>query len=47
MFWEIREKLNYFKDLGSKGNILFHGSGEINALFSGNKGAQAPCGPLL
>ena len=40
-----------FRDLGSKGKILlgspgnyFQGSGEINALFSGIKGAQTPLG---
>ena len=43
--------LVYFRDLGSKGKILlgrqgnyFQGSGEINALFSGIKGAQTPPG---
>ena len=41
----------FFRDLGSKGKILlgsrgnyFQGSGEINALFSGIKGAQTPPG---
>ena len=41
-----------FRDLGSKGKILlgsqgnyFQGSGEINELFSGIKGAQTPWGP--
>ena len=45
------EKLVFFRDLGSKGKILlgsrgnyFQGSGEINALFSGIKGAQTPLG---
>ena len=40
-----------FRDLGSKGKIqlgsrgnYFQGSGEINALFSGIKGAQTPPG---
>ena len=46
----------FFRDLGSKGKILillgsrgnyFQGSGEINALFSGIKGAQTPLGPSL
>ena len=39
----------FFRNLGSKGKILlgsrgnyFQGSGEINALFSGIKGAQTP-----
>ena len=39
----------FFRDFGSKGKILlgsrgnyFQGSGEINALFSGIKGAQTP-----
>ena len=48
-FWGFGEKLNYFRDLGSKGNILlgsrgnyFQGFEEINALFSGIKGAQTP-----
>ena len=42
----------YFRDLGSRGKILlgsrgnyFQGSGEINALFSGTKGAQTPPPP--
>ena len=46
-FWGFGEKLNYFRDLGSKGKILlgsqrnyFQGFWEINALFSGIKGAQ-------
>ena len=41
-------------DFGSKGKILlgsrgnyFQGSGEINALFSGIKGAQTPLGGLI
>ena len=41
--------MSIFRDLGSKGKILlgsrgnyFQGSGEINALFSGIKGAQTP-----
>ena len=48
-FWGFGEKLNFFRDLGSKAIILlgsggkyFQGSGEINALFSGIKGAQMP-----
>ena len=43
--------MSIFRDLGSKGKILlgsrgnyFQGSGEINALFSGIKGAQTPLG---
>ena len=43
-----------FRDSGSKGKILlgsrcnyFEGSGEINALFSGIKGAQTPLGGLI
>ena len=43
--------MSIFRDLGSKGKILlgsrgnyFQGSGEINALFSGIKGAQTPPG---
>ena len=46
-FGGLGEKLNYFWDLGSKGKILFGSQGnycqgfwEINALFSGIKGAQ-------
>ena len=53
-FWGSEEKLVYFRDLGSKGKILlgrrgnyFQGNGEINALFSGIKGAQTPLGGLL
>ena len=49
--WGSGEKLVYFRDLGSKGKILlgsrgdyFQGSGEINALFSGIRGAQTPPG---
>ena len=45
--------MSIFRDLGSKGKILlgsrgnyFQGSGEINALFSGIKGAQTPLGGL-
>ena len=48
------EKLVFFRDLGSKGKILlgsrgnyFQGSGEINALFSGIKGAHTPLGCLI
>ena len=51
-FWGSGEKLVFFRDLGSKGKILlgspgnyFQGSGEINALFSGIKGAQTPPPP--
>ena len=43
-----------FKDFGSKGKILlgsrgnyFQGFGEINALFTGIKGAQTPSGGLF
>ena len=42
------EKLNYFRDLGSKGKILsgswgfYSGVWEIMALFVGSKGAQTP-----
>ena len=43
--------MSIFRDLGSKGKILLgsrgnyvQGSGEINALFSGIKGAQTPLG---
>ena len=50
-FWGSGEKLVFFRDLGSKGKILlgsrgkyFQGSGEINALFSGIKGAQTSPG---
>ena len=53
-FWGSGEMLVYFRDLGSKGKILlgsrgnyFQGSVEINALFSGIKGAQTPLGPQL
>ena len=52
-FWGSGEKLVYFRDLGSTGKILlgsggnyFQGSGEINALFSGIKGAQTPQGGI-
>ena len=45
--------MSIFRDLGSKGKILlgsrgnyFQGSGEINALFSGIKGAGTPLGGL-
>ena len=51
-FWGFGEMLVYFRDLGSRGKILlgsrgnyFQGSGEINALFSGIKGAQTPPPP--
>ena len=50
-FWGFWEELNYFQGFGEQGKILlgsrgkyFKGSGEINALFSGIKGAQAPSG---
>ena len=43
----LGEKLNYFRDLGSKGKILsggylFQRFGGINALFIGSKGAKTP-----
>ena len=51
-FWGFGEKLNYFKGFGEQGKIIlgsrgkyFQGSGEINALFSGIKGAQTPPPP--
>ena len=46
---DLGRSWSFFRDLGSKGKILlgsrgnyFQGSGEINALFSGIKGAQTP-----
>ena len=48
-FWGFWEKLNYFLGFGERRQILLgrqghnlHGDGEINALFSGIKGAQTP-----
>ena len=48
-FWET---LNYFQGFGERRQILLgrrghylQGDGEINALFSGIKGAQTPWGP--
>ena len=48
-FWGLGEKLNCFRDLGTKGKILlwsrgnyFQGFGEINALFSGIRGQSPP-----
>ena len=53
-FWGLGRSLITFKDLGSKGKntfreqgIFFQGFGEINALFSGIKGAQTPWGDSL
>ena len=52
---DLGRSWSIFRDLGSKGKVLigsqgnyFQGSGEINALFSGIKGAQTPPpgGPL-
>ena len=47
IFGDLGRSWSFFRDLGSKGKILlgsrgnyFQGSGEINALFSGIKGAQ-------
>ena len=49
IFGDLGRCWSIFRDLGSKGKILlgsrgnyFQGSGEINALFSGIKGAQTP-----
>ena len=49
IFGDLGRSWSFFRDLGSKGKILlgsrgnyFQGSGEINALFSGIKGAQTP-----
>ena len=51
IFGDLGRCWSIFRDLGSKGKILlgsrgnyFQGSGEINALFSGIKGAQTPPG---
>ena len=51
IFGDLGRSWSIFRDLGSKGKILlgsqgnyFQGSGEINALFSGIKGAQTPPG---
>ena len=51
IFGDLGRSWSFFRDLGSKGKILlgsrgnyFQGSGEINALFSGIKGAQTPPG---
>ena len=50
-FWVFGEILNYFYGFGERRQILLvrkgnylQGSGEINALFSGIKGAQTPPG---
>ena len=52
-FWGFGEKLNYFKGFWEQRQILLarwghylQGDGEINALFSGIKGAQTPPGGL-
>ena len=52
IFGDLGRSWSTFRDLGSKGKILlgsqgnyFQGSGEINALFSGIKGAQTPPPP--
>ena len=49
IFGDLGRSWSIFRDLGSKDKILlgsrgnyFQGSGEINALFSGIKGAQTP-----
>ena len=54
IFGDLGRCWSIFRDLGSKGKILlgsrgnyFQGSGEINALFSGIKGAQNPPGGPL
>ena len=54
IFGDLGRSWSIFWDLGSKGKILlgsrgnyFQGSGEINALFSGIKGAQTPLGGLV
>ena len=46
---DLGRSWSFFRDFGSKGKILlgsrgnyFQGSGEINALFSGIKGAWTP-----
>ena len=51
IFGDLGRSWAIFRDLGSKCKILlgsrgnyFQGSGEINALFSGIKGAQTPPG---
>ena len=51
-FGEFREMLTLFKEFGGKEKILpgscgicFQGFGEINAFFSGIKGAHTPWGP--
>ena len=51
IFGDLGRCWSFFRDLGSKDKILlgsqdnyFQGSGEINALFSGIKGAQTPPG---
>ena len=51
IFGDLGRSWSFFRDLGSKGKILlgsrgnyFQGSGEINALFSGIKGALTPLG---
>ena len=50
-FWGFGEKLNYFEGFGEQRQILLgrqghylQGDGEIDALFSGIKGAQTPLG---
>ena len=53
IFGDLGRSWSILRDLGSKDKILlgsrgnyFQGSGEINALFSGIKGAQTPLGGL-
>ena len=53
IFGDLGRSWSIFRDLGSKDKILlgsrgnyFQGSGEINAIFSGIKGAQTPLGGL-
>ena len=52
IFGDLGRNWSIFRDLGSKGKILlgsqgnnFQGSWEMNALFSGIKGAQTPPPP--
>ena len=54
IFGDLGRCWSIFRDLESKGKILlgsrgniFQGSREINALFSGIKGAQTPPGGLI
>ena len=47
-FWGFGEKLNYFLRIWGAKEKYLQGAeefGEINALFSGIKGAQTPWGP--